>query len=194
MLLESVLPLLSSDLTPNRLEKLDIGSKVGMTTFALRCTEEVAHRMAIVPCVTHRPGRSSECPMASTDVPVTASKKEISLSIGGMTCGACVARIEKKLNALDGVEARVNLASERARVRMPPGTSPRASSNELSRPASQRRLSMTSPLLLTSPPRQTAECATSEGVWSSWVSCSCRSVTPPLRSGSSRHCVSPVGS
>ena len=62
--------------------------------------------------------------MAATDVAVTASKKEISLSIGGMTCGACVARIEKKLNALDGVEARVNLASERARVRMPPGTSP----------------------------------------------------------------------
>ena len=33
-------------------------------------------------------------------------------------------RIENRLNALDGVEARVNLASERARVRMPPGTSP----------------------------------------------------------------------
>src|SRR5580704_5550235 len=41
-----------------------------------------------------------------------------------MTCGACVARIENKLNALDGVEARVNLASERARVRIPPGTAP----------------------------------------------------------------------
>ena len=41
-----------------------------------------------------------------------------------MTCGACVARIERRLNALEGVEARVNLASERARVRMPPGTSP----------------------------------------------------------------------
>ena len=41
-----------------------------------------------------------------------------------MTCGACVARIERRLNSLDGVEAQVNLASERARVRMPPGTSP----------------------------------------------------------------------
>jgi P-type Cu+ transporter len=41
-----------------------------------------------------------------------------------MTCGACVARIENRLNALDGVEARVNLASERARVRIPSGTSP----------------------------------------------------------------------
>ncbi len=48
---------------------------------------------------------------------------EVSLSIGGMTCGACVARIENKLNELDGVEARVNLASERARVRMSSGTS-----------------------------------------------------------------------
>jgi P-type Cu+ transporter len=41
---------------------------------------------------------------------------EFSLSIGGMTCGACVARIENKLNALTGVDARVNLASERARI------------------------------------------------------------------------------
>jgi len=41
-----------------------------------------------------------------------------------MTCGACVARIERRLNSLDGVEAQVNLASERARVRMPTGTSP----------------------------------------------------------------------
>ena len=41
-----------------------------------------------------------------------------------MTCGACVARIERRLNSLDGVEAQVNLASERARIRMPPGTSP----------------------------------------------------------------------
>jgi Cu+-exporting ATPase len=61
---------------------------------------------------------------ASSDTTATSSDTEVSLSIGGMTCGACVARIESKLNALDGVEARINLASERARVRIPPGTSP----------------------------------------------------------------------
>ena len=33
-----------------------------------------------------------------------------------MTCGACAARIERQLNALDGVEASVNFATERARV------------------------------------------------------------------------------
>ena len=62
--------------------------------------------------------------MTATDLDAPASDTELSLSIGGMTCGACVARIERRLNALDGVEAQVNLASERARVRMPPGTSP----------------------------------------------------------------------
>ena len=68
--------------------------------------------------------------MTATDLAVTApdtaaaAGTEISLAIGGMTCGACVARIESRLNALDGVEARVNLASERARVRIPSGTSP----------------------------------------------------------------------
>ena len=61
--------------------------------------------------------------MTATDRAATSTDTELSLSIGGMTCGACVARIEGKLNAIDGVEAHVNLASERARVRIPPGMS-----------------------------------------------------------------------
>ncbi len=43
----------------------------------------------------------------------------VSIAIGGMTCGACAARIERQLNNLEGVEAIVNYASERARVRFP---------------------------------------------------------------------------
>ncbi|MFC4997198.1 heavy metal translocating P-type ATPase [Dactylosporangium cerinum] len=42
------------------------------------------------------------------------------LMIGGMTCAACAARIEKKLNRLDGVSASVNYATEKARVVFPP--------------------------------------------------------------------------
>ena len=34
----------------------------------------------------------------------------IELTIGGMTCASCAARIEKKLNRLDGVSATVNYA------------------------------------------------------------------------------------
>ena len=45
----------------------------------------------------------------------------LELGIEGMTCAACAARIEKVLNRLPGVEAAVNLASERARVRYVPG-------------------------------------------------------------------------
>jgi Cu+-exporting ATPase len=37
-----------------------------------------------------------------------------------MTCGSCAARIEKRLNKLDGVSATVNYATERARVEAPP--------------------------------------------------------------------------
>ncbi|MCX4449069.1 cation-translocating P-type ATPase [Streptomyces sp. NBC_01789] len=36
--------------------------------------------------------------------------------IGGMTCASCAARVEKKLNRMDGVTATVNYATERARV------------------------------------------------------------------------------
>ncbi len=38
-----------------------------------------------------------------------------------MTCAACVGRVEKSLNKIPGVDATVNLATERARVRTPDG-------------------------------------------------------------------------
>ncbi len=50
-----------------------------------------------------------------TETPAPAEIR-VSLAIGGMTCGACAARIERQLNALEGVEASVNYTSERARV------------------------------------------------------------------------------
>ena len=45
--------------------------------------------------------------------------RTVNLSIGGMTCASCVARVEKKLGKLDGVSASVNLATESARVTAP---------------------------------------------------------------------------
>ena len=44
---------------------------------------------------------------------------EVELVIGGMTCGACAARVQAKLNKVDGVTATVNLATERAHVTVP---------------------------------------------------------------------------
>lgn len=41
---------------------------------------------------------------------------QVELVVGGMTCASCAARIEKKLNRMDGVEATVNYATEKARV------------------------------------------------------------------------------
>lgn len=40
----------------------------------------------------------------------------VELVIGGMTCASCAARIEKKLNKLEGVTATVNYATEKAKV------------------------------------------------------------------------------
>ncbi|WP_308315558.1 heavy metal translocating P-type ATPase [Streptomyces sp. ISL-100] len=45
-----------------------------------------------------------------------AAGAEVELAIGGMTCASCAARIEKKLNRMDGVEATVNYATEKAKV------------------------------------------------------------------------------
>jgi Cu+-exporting ATPase len=50
---------------------------------------------------THGPGPDMSAPA-------------VELSIGGMTCAACAARVERVLNKLDGVQASVNFAVERA--------------------------------------------------------------------------------
>ncbi|MFJ3509183.1 heavy metal translocating P-type ATPase [Streptomyces luteogriseus] len=46
----------------------------------------------------------------------TGTDAEVELAIGGMTCASCAARVEKKLNRMDGVTATVNYATEKARV------------------------------------------------------------------------------
>lgn len=45
--------------------------------------------------------------------------RDVELDITGMTCSSCAARIEKKLNRVDGVSASVNYATEKALVRAP---------------------------------------------------------------------------
>ncbi|MEU1308054.1 cation transporter, partial [Streptomyces cinnamoneus] len=50
-----------------------------------------------------------------------APVSEVELSIGGMTCASCAARIEKKLNRMDGVTATVNFATEKAKIAYGPG-------------------------------------------------------------------------
>ncbi|MDQ3311178.1 MAG: heavy metal translocating P-type ATPase [Actinomycetota bacterium] len=52
----------------------------------------------------------------STDAPTTRRESTVDLVIEGMTCASCAARIEKRLNKLDGVTASVNYATEQARV------------------------------------------------------------------------------
>jgi Cu+-exporting ATPase len=47
-------------------------------------------------------------------------RRSVELKLAGMTCAACAARIEKVLNRIDGVDATVNFAAERARVRYSP--------------------------------------------------------------------------
>jgi Cu+-exporting ATPase len=55
--------------------------------------------------------------MTPTAKSLPVAPNRIELAIGGMTCASCAARIEKKLNRMDGVEATVNYATEKATVR-----------------------------------------------------------------------------
>ncbi|MFJ2826967.1 heavy metal translocating P-type ATPase [Streptomyces sp. NPDC087263] len=56
-----------------------------------------------------------------TSITETAGTSEVELAIGGMTCASCAARVEKKLNRMDGVTATVNYATEKAKVAYPVG-------------------------------------------------------------------------
>jgi len=46
----------------------------------------------------------------------TQARADVQLDIGGMTCATCAARIEKRLNKLEGVTASVNYSTEKARI------------------------------------------------------------------------------
>ena len=58
-----------------------------------------------------------------TDItdPQRTAATTVDLAIGGMTCASCAARISKRLNKLEGVEASVNYATEQATVTVPDG-------------------------------------------------------------------------
>jgi Cu+-exporting ATPase len=62
--------------------------------------------------VTAAPGAPTE----------SATGGQVDLLVGGMTCAACAARIEKRLNALDGVLASVNFATATANVTFDPNS------------------------------------------------------------------------
>ncbi|GGS15424.1 carbonate dehydratase [Streptomyces aureoverticillatus] len=67
-------------------------------------------------------GTESTAAPATPTAPTAPESTTTDLIVGGMTCAACVNRVEKKLGRLDGVSASVNLATGRARVRHPVGT------------------------------------------------------------------------
>lgn len=48
-------------------------------------------------------------------------EQTVELALEGMTCAACAARVEKVLNRIEGVEAVVNFAAEKAHIRLAPG-------------------------------------------------------------------------
>ena len=106
----------------------------GMTCAA--CAARIERQLARLPDVTASVNLATETAQISYD-PARTSAQEIrgaieragyavpprtlDLSITGMTCASCVARIERALKRLPRVEAQVNLATEQAHVQYQPG-------------------------------------------------------------------------
>ena len=105
----------------------------GMTCAA--CSARIEKTLNRMPGVEASVNLASERAQIHFDEPVTAKqlvdaikktgydvpRQTLVLSLSGMTCAACAARIETVLNRLPEVEATVNLAAERAHVRYTPG-------------------------------------------------------------------------
>ncbi|MGV9712908.1 heavy metal translocating P-type ATPase [Gordonia sp. NPDC003424] len=53
-------------------------------------------------------------------LPDADAVRRVELEVSGMTCGACAARVERKLNKVDGVHASVNYATRIATIDAPP--------------------------------------------------------------------------
>jgi P-type Cu+ transporter len=62
--------------------------------------------------------------MTDVDASRETDPRRVTLLVGGMTCASCAARVEKRLNKLDGVTASVNYATEKASVTVPDGVEP----------------------------------------------------------------------
>ena len=52
---------------------------------------------------------------------MATDSEQLELNVKGMTCASCANRVERKLNEIEGVEATVNFATERAAVSYAPG-------------------------------------------------------------------------
>ena len=105
----------------------------GMTCAA--CSARIEKTLNRMPGVEASVNLASERAQIHFDEPVTAKqlvdaikktgydvpRQTLVLSLSGMTCAACAARIETVLNRLPEVEATVNLAAEKAHVRYTPG-------------------------------------------------------------------------
>ncbi len=73
--------------------------------------------------------------------------RTVDLPVQGMTCASCAARIEKKLNRMDGVSASVNYATETAHVTFPEDLDPTELVATVERTGYQARLPEPAPEL-----------------------------------------------
>src|SRR5699024_5162136 len=53
---------------------------------------------------------------------IMKEQKHMTVGVTGMTCAACSNRVEKVLNKMDGVDAQVNLTTEKASINYDPET------------------------------------------------------------------------
>ena len=115
---------------------------------------------------------------------MSASPERIELPIEGMTCASCAARIERRLNKLDGVTASVNYATEKAAVEFDPAQVDAGGARRRRRAG---RLPARLPRRPRAAPRRTTRPRRCAGGSSSRRCCRCRCSLMAMISGAAVH-------
>ncbi len=115
------------DLVSGGVSTVHVSSDAALDRSAVRAAvDEAGYRLADVgrgrQAARRRASPHEFCPGAADDPPSDrrpGATDSVELTIGGMTCASCAARIERKLNRMDGVVASVNYATEKAERELP---------------------------------------------------------------------------
>ena len=107
----------------NHLNEIDgVEATVNYATEKAKVTHASSVPVADVVAAIEEIGYTAK-PVAKPKPKPKAAPGQVELVIGGMTCASCAARIEAHLNEIDGVEATVNYATEKAKISHTPAVS-----------------------------------------------------------------------
>jgi len=124
-MLEAVPGVVSADVSLERNEAVVVADEAATAEELLAAFEGSDYTASLDPEACEVPRRDPSPVLVQAP-----AREDIRLQVEGMTCASCVAKVERALKAVPGVEAaRVNFATERATLQLQPSADPTSARN-----------------------------------------------------------------